>query len=121
MVANHDHRISRIELRTFAVRGHESALLALQALGATDRHALARDQLGQGLHLALDSPGPLGVDVDQTPAGVLATEVVGGGQQPALRVLVEDDEILGRRDADDGLAQPAPFVMRAEGGHQTRA
>jgi hypothetical protein len=33
---------------------------------------------------------------------------------------VEDDEILGRRDADHDLAQLAPFMVGAE-PHQTRA
>ena len=79
MVADHDHGISRIELRAFAVGRHEGALLAVEALGAIHHHALALDQFGQSLHLALDSLGPLRIDVDQTPAGVFAAVAVGGG------------------------------------------
>jgi hypothetical protein len=34
---------------------------------------------------------------------------------------MEDDEVLGRGNADDDFAKPAPFVMGAEAGHHTLA
>src|SRR5256885_15139550 len=89
------------ELRAFAMRRDEGALLALQSLRAVHRHALARHQLGQGLDLALDPPGPLGIDVDHAPAGMLAAEVISRREQPALRVLMENDEVLGGRDRSE--------------------
>ena len=78
MIAHHDHGIARIELGTLAVGRHEGAFLAPQALRAMYRHALARHQLGQGLDLALDPLGALGIDVDQAPPGMLAAELIGG-------------------------------------------
>src|SRR5580704_2367587 len=86
-------------------------------LGAVDGDAFARHQLGQRVDLTLDAFCPFGVDVDQSPAGMLATERIARRNEPALGVLVEDNEILGRRDADHDLAQLAPFVMCAEGRH----
>ena len=47
----------------------------------------------------LDPLGSLGIDVDQAPPGMLAAELIGGRDQPALGVLVEHHEIIGRRDA----------------------
>src|SRR5256885_13384102 len=82
------------ELRAFAMRRDEGALLALQSFRAVHRHAFARHQLGQGLDLALDPPGPLGIDVEQAPAGMLAAEVIGRRGPPPPRGLLGKDEGL---------------------------
>ena len=96
MIADHDHAVAREELGALAVGREEGALLAFEPLRAVDGHAFARHQLGQRLDLALDALGPFGIDVDQAPALVGAAQPVAFGQQPALRFLVEHDEILGR-------------------------
>ena len=101
--------------------GKERALVAFQALRSVHDNALPGDQLGQCVGLAFDARGPLGIYVDQAAAGVLAAERVTGWHQPALRLFVEDDEILGGRNADDDLAQLAPFMMDAKVHVQTRA
>ena len=119
MVGDGDHGVAGEQLRAFAARRHKGALLVLQALGAVHRDALARHQLGQRLDLALDASRQLGIDIDQAAAGMAAAEFGGGRRQPALRRLIEHDEILGRGDADHGLAQRAPFMMGPH--HQTRA
>ena len=114
MIADHDHAVAGKELGALAVGRQEGALLALEALRAMDGHAFARHQLGQRVDLAFDALGPFGIDIDQAPALVGAAQPVAFRQQPALRLLVENNEILGRRDADHDLAQLAPFVMGAE-------
>ena len=96
MIADHDHAVAGKELGAFAVGRQEGALLAFESLRAMDGHAFARHQLGQRLDLALDALGPFGVDVDQAPALVGAAQPVAFRQQPALRLLVEHDEVLGR-------------------------
>jgi len=42
-------------------------------------------------------------------------------RHPECRLFVEDDEILSGRNADDDLAQLAPFMMDAKVHDQTRA
>ena len=121
MVADHDHAVAREELGAFAVGRQECPLLAAQALGPVDGHAFARHQLGQGVDLAFDAPGKVGIDVDQAAACVLTAEGVARREQPALRGFVEHHEILGRRNPDHDFAQLAPFVMGAEQHPQTRA
>ena len=75
MVADDDHAVAREELGAFAVGGHEGPFLALQSFGAVNRHAFPGDQFGERVDLLLDASGPLGVDVDQAAAGMLAREL----------------------------------------------
>ena len=116
-----DHAVAREELGAFAVRGEEGALFALQPLRAVNRDALAGHELGQRIDLALDPVRPFGIDVDQPLSGVAAAELEGLRRQPATRVLMEDDEVFGRRDADHHFAQFAPLMVCAEQHAQTRA
>ena len=87
---------------------------AFEPLRTVDGHTFARHQLGQRVGLALDTISPFAIDIDQTPSFVDATETVAFRQQPALRRLVEDHEVLGGRDPDHHLAQLAPLVVGAE-------
>jgi hypothetical protein len=89
-------------------------------LRTLDGHAFARHQLGQRIDLPLDALGPFAIDVDQTPSFVGATETVAFRQQSALRVFMEDNELLRRRDADHDLAELAPFMVSPE-AHYIRA
>ncbi len=116
MIGDHDHAVTGEELGALAVGRQEGALVAFESLRAVHGHALARHPVGQRIDLALDASGPLGVDVDQAAAGMVAAEGVAGRDQPALRVFVENDEILGWGNADHDLAELAPLVVDAEGG-----
>ena len=115
MIADHDHAVAGEELGALAVGRQEGALLAFKSLRAVDGHAFARAPVRPALRPGARSRwARSAIDVDQALAGMLgASSAVAVRQQPALRVLVENDEILGRRDADDDLAQLAPLVVGA--------
>ena len=51
MLADDDHAVSRKELRPFAVRGKEGALVALQTLRTMNRDPLAGHAFGQRIDL----------------------------------------------------------------------
>ena len=72
MIGNHNHAVAGKKLRAFAIGRQEGALIAAEPLRAVDCHALPRQQLGQCVDLSLDAQCPVGIDVDQPPAGVLA-------------------------------------------------
>ena len=114
MLADDDHAVAREELGTFAVGGEEGAFHALETLRPVDRHTFARNEFGQRVGLSFDLRGQFGIDIDQSLARMRTAEVSAVLSQPALRVFMEDDEILGGRDPDHDLAQLAPFVMGAE-------
>jgi len=114
VVADHDHAVAGEKLGALAIGREESTFLAFKSLWAMHSHALARDQFGQRFDLALDPVSAFGIDVDQAMAGMLAAEGIARRDQPTLRVLVENDKVLSRRDADDDLAKPAPLVVGAK-------
>ena len=74
----------------------------------------ADKDLVQGIDLLFAATRPVGIDIDQPAAGILAAECIDVAWHPADRAFVEHHEILGRREADHDLAQRAPFVMCPE-------
>src|SRR5262249_33216827 len=109
------------QLVTLAIGCEKAALLARQMLRAMHDDAFARQKPGQRFNLALDAHGALAIDVDQTLARMLAAERLGRWAEPALGILMENDEIIGRRHANDDLTKLAPFVLHAERGHSSDA
>ena len=114
MIAEHDHAVAGKKLGALAIGSKEGTLVAFEPFRSVNGHTFARHQLRQRVNLAFDPLGAFGIDVDQSTACMPATEGVTRRDQPTLRVFVEDDEILSRRDADDDFAKLAPLVVGAE-------
>src|SRR5262249_19161007 len=121
MVGHDDHRIAYEQLTALAIGREKAALVTRQPLGTTHDDAFTRQMCGQRFNLVLDALGALGIDLDQTLAGMFAAERVSRRAEPALGILMENDQIIGRCYADDDLVQLAPFVMRAERAHWSDA
>ena len=75
MIADDDHAVARKELGPLAVGREEGSFVALQAFRPMDRHAFARDQFGQVIGLSFDATGPVAIEFDEAPAGMLAAEL----------------------------------------------
>jgi len=116
-----DHGIAHEELGTFAVRREEGPLVAFEPLRSVNRDALAGHEFGQRLDLALNPARPFVIDVDEPLPAMAAAELEGLRRQPAAGLFMEDDDVFGRRDADDHFAQLSPLVVCAEQHGQTRA